>query len=44
LSTDSASVFSWFLEAGNAGDFQKANNAFKSAAAIIDRLAQIEKA
>lgn len=35
-------VFGWFLEASNAGDFQKANAAFKSAAAIVDRLANIE--
>lgn len=42
LSTDSGSVFGWFLEAGNAGDFQKASSAFKGASAIVDRLADIE--
>lgn len=41
-STDLGSVYGWFLEAGNAGDFQKASNAFKSAAATVDRLAGIE--
>ena len=43
-STDAGGVFGWFLEAGRAGDFQKASNAFKSAAAIVDRLADIENA
>jgi hypothetical protein len=38
----SGGVLGWFLEAGNAGDFQKASNTFKSAAAIVDRLANIE--
>ena len=42
LSTDSGSVLGWFLEAGNAGDFQKASIAFKGASAIIDKLAEIE--
>ena len=41
-STDLGGVFGWFLEAGNAGDFQKASDAFRSAAAIVDRLANIE--
>jgi hypothetical protein len=41
-STDSGSVLGWFLEAGNAGDFQRAVSAFKSASAIVDRLADIE--
>jgi len=40
-STDSGGVYGWFLEAGQAGDFQKASDAFKNAAAIIDRLAEI---
>ena len=40
-STDSGGVLGWFLEAGSAGDFQKASNAFKSAAPIVDRLADI---
>jgi hypothetical protein len=43
-STDLGGVFGWFIEAGTAGDFQKASNAFKSAAAIVDRLAEIENA
>jgi hypothetical protein len=42
LSTDSGSVFGWFLEAGSAGDFQRASIAFKGASAIVDRLADIE--
>jgi hypothetical protein len=42
-STDAGGVFGWFLDAGNAGDFQKASNAFKNAAEIVDRLANIEK-
>jgi hypothetical protein len=44
LSTDSGGVLGWFLEAGNAGDFQKASIAFKGASAIVDRLAEIEVA
>jgi hypothetical protein len=36
-------VFGWFLEAGSAGDFQKATDAFKRATAIVDRLTDIEK-
>jgi hypothetical protein len=35
-------VYGWFIEAGTAGDFQKASVAFKNAAAIVDRLANIE--
>jgi len=42
LSTDAGSVFGWFLEAGQSGDFAKAESAFKSAAEIVDRLASIE--
>ena len=42
LSTDAGSVFGWFLEAGQSGDFAKASAAFKSAAEIVDRLADIE--
>lgn len=42
LSTDAGSVFGWFLEAGQSGDFAKASAAFKSAAEIVDRLACIE--
>jgi hypothetical protein len=38
-STALGTVYGWFFEAGNAGDFQKAANAFKGAAAIVDRLA-----
>ena len=41
-STDAGGVLGWFLEAGSAGDFQKASNAFKSASTIVDRLAGIE--
>ena len=37
-------VLGWFMEAGAAGDFQKASVVFKSAAAIVDRLADIEQA
>jgi hypothetical protein len=44
LSTDSGSVFGWFLEAGQSGDLAKASAAFKSAAEIVDRLAGIEGA
>jgi hypothetical protein len=36
-----AGIYGWLLEAGSAGDFEKASNAFKSAAAIADRLANI---
>jgi hypothetical protein len=38
-STALGTVYGWFCDAGNAGDFQKAANAFKGAAVIIDRLA-----
>lgn len=38
-STAAGSVYGWFWEAGRAGDFEKAADAFKGAAAIIDRLA-----
>jgi hypothetical protein len=41
-STDGGSVFGWFIEAGQSGDFAKAGTAFKSAAEIVDRLAGIE--
>lgn len=37
-STDPGSVFGWLLELGAAGDFLKASEAFRSAAAIVDRL------
>lgn len=43
-STDEGGVYGWFLEAGQAGDFQKATDAFRKAATIVDRLAQIEGA
>jgi hypothetical protein len=43
LSTDAGSVFGWFLEAGQSGDFAKASGAFKRAAKIVDRLANIEE-
>jgi hypothetical protein len=42
LSTDAGSVFGWFLEAAQSGDFAKAGTAFRSAAEIVDRLASIE--
>ena len=41
LSTDEGSVYGWFFEAGAAGDFDKASDAFKRAEAIIDRLAGV---
>ena len=41
LSMEEAGIYGWLLEAGSAGDFEKASNAFKSAAAIADRLANI---
>jgi hypothetical protein len=40
-STNLGSVYGWFLEAGSAGDFKNAFEAFKKAAAIVDRLAEI---
>jgi hypothetical protein len=40
-STDLGTVYGWFIEAGRAGDFEKASNAFKDAATIIDRLANM---
>lgn len=43
-STDAGSVFGWFLEAGQSGDFARASAAFKGAAEIIDRLANIDGA
>lgn len=39
-STADAGVYAWFLEAGYAGDFQKAADAFRRAGAIVDRLAE----
>ncbi len=42
-STEAGSVYGWFLEAGSAGDFEKASEAFKRAAAIVDRLSNIVK-
>jgi hypothetical protein len=38
-STDAAGVYGWLLEVGQAGDFEKAAEAFEKAAAIVDRLA-----
>ena len=40
-STDAGSVYGWFLEAGSAGYFEKASDAFRKAAAIVDRLADL---
>ena len=37
-SVDPGSVFAWLIELGNAGDFRQASDAFRSAAAIVDRL------
>jgi hypothetical protein len=42
-STESGTVYGWFIEAGYAGDFEKASHAFKNAATIVDRLADIQK-
>jgi hypothetical protein len=41
-STDIGSVAGWFIEAGMAGDFEKASAAFKKAAGIVDRLVGAE--
>jgi hypothetical protein len=41
LSTASGTIYGWFLEMGVADDFQKAREVFKSASALIDRLAGI---
>jgi len=38
---DEAGVYGWFLEAACAGDFDKACDAFKTAGAIVDRLAGV---
>ncbi len=40
--SSSSGVYGWFLEAGSSGDFQKAADAFKRAAMIVDRLAHID--
>ena len=42
LSTDAGSVYGWFLEAGRPGDFDRAIDAFKLAAVIVERLAGTE--
>ena len=39
LSDRAGVVFGWLLEAGGAGDFAKAAEAFTRGAAIVDRLA-----
>jgi hypothetical protein len=41
-STASGGIMAWFLEAGNAGDFHRAGDAFKCATEIVDRLIDIE--
>jgi hypothetical protein len=41
-SSEDGGVLGWFMEAGSADDFQKANVAFKKAVSIVDRLAAIE--
>jgi hypothetical protein len=38
---EEAGVYGWFMEAGSAGDFQKASDAFERAGAIVDRLAGV---
>jgi hypothetical protein len=40
--TPSTEVYGWLFEAGASGDLQKASDAFKRAAAIIDKLAGAE--
>lgn len=40
--TPSTEVYGWLLEAGASGDLQRASDAFKRAAAIIDKLAGAE--
>jgi exonuclease VII large subunit len=40
--TPSTEVFGWLFEAGASGDLQKSSDAFKRAAAIIDKLAGAE--
>ena len=37
-STDPGSVFGWLIELGTAGDFRQASDAFRSGAAIVERL------
>jgi hypothetical protein len=34
-------MYGWFLEAGSVDDFEKESNAFRTAAATVDRLANI---
>jgi hypothetical protein len=40
-STHLSSIYGWLLEAGSAGDFQNAVEAFRKASAIVDRLADL---
>lgn len=40
--TPSTEVYGWLFEAGASGDLHKASDAFKRAAAIIDKLAGAE--
>ncbi len=42
-STAAGTVYGWLLEAGAAGDFQKAAEAFKGAGTIIDKLLDVEQ-
>jgi hypothetical protein len=42
-STAAGSVYGWLLEAGAAGDFQKAVEAFKGAGEIINRLLDVDQ-
>jgi hypothetical protein len=41
LCTGEGGVYGWFFEAGAAGDFNKAGDAFKRAGAIVDRLSEV---
>jgi len=41
LSMEEAGVYGWFLEAAAGGDFDKACDAFRTAAGIVDRLVGI---
>jgi hypothetical protein len=43
LTTDPGGIYSWLLETGKAGDFQRAVEVFEKAEAILDRLAKDAK-
>ena len=40
-STDAGGIYGWLSEVGEAGDFERACDAFKKAQAIVDRLAGV---